>query len=60
MRSIFVFCLFLGAAISIGVPLSPMISRCMVAYTDDNYETLKLDVKFPVLPDQINGEVYQI
>lgn len=37
-----------------------MISRCMVAYTDDNYETLKLDVKFPVLPDQINGEVYQI
>lgn len=37
-----------------------MIGRCMVAYTDDNYETLKLDVKFPALPDQVNGEVYQI
>ncbi len=22
---------------SIGVPLNPMISRCMIAYTDDNY-----------------------
>jgi hypothetical protein len=32
----------------------------MIAYTDDNYETLKLDVKFPRLPDQVNGELYQI
>lgn len=47
-------------SLSIGVPLNPMINRCMIAYTDDNYETLKLDVKFPELPDQVNGEVYQI
>jgi len=42
-------------SLSIGVPLNPMINRCMIAYTDDNYETLKLDVKFPELPNQVNG-----
>lgn len=52
--------LLLSLANSIGIPLNPLISRCMIAYTDDNYETLKLDVRFPVLPDQVNGEVYQI
>lgn len=40
---------------SIGIPLNPMIQRCMIAYTDDNYETLKLDVNFPALPNQVNG-----
>lgn len=40
---------------AIGIPLSPMIQRCMIAYTDDNYETMKLDVKLPALPDQVNG-----
>lgn len=45
---------------AIGIPLSPMVSRCMIAYTDDNYETLKLDVKLPTLPEQVNGEAYQI
>jgi hypothetical protein len=44
----------------IGIPLNPMQTRCMIAYTDDNYETLKLDVKFPPLPDQTSNEVYQI
>jgi hypothetical protein len=48
------------AASPIGIPLNPMQTRCMIAYTDDNYETLKLDVKFPKLPDQVSGEVYQI
>lgn len=54
------FFLLICYSLSIGVPLNPMISRCMIAYTDDNYETLKLDVKFPELPNQVNGEVYQI
>jgi hypothetical protein len=22
---------------SIGIPLNPMVSRCMIAYTDDNF-----------------------
>lgn len=50
----------IDTARTIGIPLSPMITRCMIAYTDDNYETLKLDVKLPALPDQVNGEAYQI
>jgi hypothetical protein len=45
---------------SIGIPLNPMQTRCMMAYTDDNYETLKLDVMFPGLPEQGSHEVYQI
>lgn len=49
------FFLLICYSLSIGVPLNPMISRCMIAYTDDNYETLKLDVKFPELPNQVNG-----
>lgn len=60
MKIPLIFSLYLCYTISIGIPLNPMISRCMIAYTDDNYETLKLDIKFPVLPDQVNGEVYQI
>ena len=55
-----ILALLLVYATSIGIPLNPMISRCMIAYTDDNYETLKLDIKFPVLPNQVAGEVYQI
>lgn len=49
------FALLIMYASTIGIPLSPMIQRCMIAYTDDNYETLKLDVKLPALPEQING-----
>lgn len=55
-----IFASIMVTTFSIGIPLNPMISRCMIAYTDDNYQTLKLDIKFPVLPDQVNGEVYQI
>lgn len=54
------FTVLIISTTSIGVPLNPMIGRCMIAYTDDNYETLKLDIKFPALPDQVAGEVYQI
>jgi hypothetical protein len=54
------FTILIISSTSIGVPLNPMIGRCMIAYTDDNYETLKLDIKFPALPDQVAGEVYQI
>lgn len=50
----------LGTAVSIGLPLTGTQPRCMIAYTDDAYETLKLDVSFPELPGQVNGEVYQI
>lgn len=57
---ILVVCILVAHVSTIGIPLNPMVSRCMIAYTDDNYETLKLDIKFPALPDQVNGEVYQI
>lgn len=60
MNRVVAFLGILAVAAGIGVPLTPMVSRCMVAYTDDSYETLKLDVKFPPIPNQVEGEVYQI
>ena len=32
----------------------------MMAYTDEALETLKLDIYFPVLPNQTEGEQYQV
>jgi hypothetical protein len=60
MKEAIILTLLIFSISSIGIPLNPMQPRCMIAYTDDNYETLKLDVKFPVIPDQINTEAYQI
>ena len=37
MRRAVIFALVVAAIHSIGIPLNPMISRCMIAYTDDNY-----------------------
>lgn len=31
-----------------------------MAYTDEALETLKLDIHFPPLPDQTEGEQYQV
>ena len=31
-----------------------------MAYTDEALETLKLDIYFPVLPNQTEGEQYQV
>ena len=31
-----------------------------MAYTDEALETLKLDIHFPPLPDQTDGEQYQV
>lgn len=55
MNKLISLILLVTYALSIGIPLNPMVARCMIAYTDDDYETLKLDVKFPELPNQING-----
>jgi hypothetical protein len=60
LKFLFTVALLAVSTSTIGIPLSPMVSRCMIAYTDDNYETLKLDVKLPTLPEQVNGEAYQI
>jgi hypothetical protein len=60
LKFLFTLALLAVSTSAIGIPLSPMVSRCMIAYTDDNYETLKLDVKLPTLPEQVNGEAYQI
>ena len=45
---------------SISIPLSPMQPRCMIGYTYDEDENLKMDVTLPLLPDQKQGENYQI
>ena len=47
-------------SLSIGLPLIDNNQRCTIVYTDDESETLKLDVIFPELPGQVNGEVFQI
>jgi len=52
---VFILCNLLNLTIQIGIPLFPHIKRCMVAYTDDNYETLKLDIQFPKLEDQLES-----
>lgn len=58
--SILILALLATQIYSIGIPIYPMNPRCLIAYTDDQLETLKLDINFPQLPNQVNGEMYQI
>ena len=37
-----------------------MQPRCMIGYTYDEDENLKMDVTLPPIPDQKQGENYQI
>ena len=53
-------CLIISQIYCVGVPLMTRKSRCMMAYTDEALETLKLDIHFPPLPDQTDGEQYQV
>jgi len=50
MRVLLGLAMLCAAINCIGIPLNPMVNRCMIAYTSDKYETLKLDIKFPALP----------
>ena len=52
--------LMVSSVVSISIPLSPMQQRCMIGYTYDEDENLKMDVNLPPIPDQKAGENYQI
>ena len=60
MKVLGIIMLLVIGSLSIGLPLIDNSQRCMIIYTDDESETLKLDVIFPELPGQVNGEIYQI
>lgn len=55
MPVLLITALLVATAASLGLPLVDSNPRCMIAYTDDPSETLKLDVYFPMLPNQVNG-----
>ena len=57
---ILILCLIISQIYCVGVPLMTRKSRCMMAYTDEELETLKLDIYFPPLPNQVEGEQYQV
>ncbi len=45
---------------SITLPILPGQTRCMVVYTIEEDENLKLHLNFEELPNQTNDETYQI
>jgi hypothetical protein len=48
--------LLLCAEIScISIPLVQNTNRCMIVYTSSPEENLILDMKFPKIPNQVNG-----
>ena len=59
-KHVILITLLLAITNSISIPLSPMQPRCMIGYTYDEDENLKMDVTLPPLPDQKQGENYQI
>lgn len=40
---------YIAQVICVLVPITPRNQRCMMAYTDESLETLKLDITFPRL-----------
>ena len=47
MKGAAIVMMLVASAVGIGLPLVDNSPRCMIVYTDDEYETLKLDVIFP-------------
>ena len=52
--------LLCASACTVGIPLTYRLPRCMMAYTDEQLETLKLEISFPTLPEQREEEFYHI
>lgn len=59
-KNIILFSSVLWIVCNISIPLSPMQSRCMIGYTYDEDENLKMDVTLPPIPEQKPNESYQI
>ena len=47
MKEAVVAIMMVASIMCIGLPLVDNLPRCMIVYTDDEFETLKLDVIFP-------------
>ena len=60
MSSALIFSILIALCTSIYIPLSGQVSRCMIVYSVGESETVKVDINFPTLPNQIAGEVYQL
>jgi hypothetical protein len=60
MNHLVLLALAFVCVVSIKIPCLPKRPRCMIVYSVGEAETVKVDIKLPVLPQQQSDEHYVI